>query len=102
MSTSPKKTKVRVTSTLPKVRGKRAGYNLHSATVTVHGATPEQLVECEKVASSSTWHSKDSARSDRWFVLQPPTGGVAGGADRDAVAHRTDLLVVALSKALGL
>ena len=79
---------------------------LHAATVTVRGATPEQLAACDNLAASFRGTQRDAARPGRYRVRQaPPSDGqpwpIAGDADRELVERRAASLADALRRALG-
>ena len=78
---------MRVTSTKPERYATVAHYPMHRATVTVRGATDEELARCAAVAASEGWAQPHTTKRGVWVVQQPYEGRppCAGGADHDAV-----------------
>lgn len=101
---------LRVTTTKPRRCGSVSGYPLHSGTVTLRGATPEQVALADAAARGEEAASVtvDAHNSARWYVRQKPDpdarGGYRswGGADHDCVATLTDYVANAVRAALGL
>lgn len=96
---------VRITTTKPRRYGSTMGYALHAATVTVRGATAEQLAAADELAASFAGTQRDALRPGRYRVRQaPPAEGkryrYAAGADEDHVAAKADGLAETLRRAL--
>lgn len=94
---------MRVTSTAPKKHTAHGHYPLHRATVTVRGASDEELARCAAVAASEPWAQPHPTERGVWVVQQPYEGrpSCAGGADHDAVDGVRETLVDEMRAACG-
>ncbi len=100
---------LRVTTTKPRRCGSVSGYPLHSGTVTLRGATAEQVALADAAARTVAGAAVSvDASLSRWTVRQKPDpdarGGYRswGGADHDCVATLTCYVANAVREALGL
>lgn len=96
---------IRITTTKPRRYGSTMGYALHAATVTVRGATAEQIAVADDLAASFAGTQRDAMRPGRYRVRQAPLpeGGryaYAAGADEDHVATKAARLAETLRRAL--
>ena len=93
---------MRVTSTKPKAYTTVGRYAMHRATVTVVGATVDQLDLCATVAMRYPWAKRSAHDPCVWEVRQPYEGrpSCLGGADHDAVKFSVEELVEEMREAV--
>ncbi len=93
---------MRVTSTKPKKYATVEHYALHRATVTVVGATVDQLDLCAAVAMREKWATRSAADPCVWEVRQSYEGrpSCLGPADHDAVKLAAEEMVEEMREAV--
>ena len=95
---------MRVTSTKPKKYTTVAHYPMHRATVSVRGASEDQLARCAEVAARYPWATRSAYDPCVWEVWQRYEGrpSCAGGADHDVVDGTRERLADEMREACGL
>lgn len=101
---------MRLTTKKPTRCDSVSGYPLHRGTITLRGATPEQVATADAAArTAGATVTRDPHDAARWCVRQAPRAdadgggfGSWGGADHDLVECLTADVANAVRAALGL
>lgn len=98
---------MRLTTKKPTRCDSVSGYPLHRGTVTLRGATPEQIAAADAAArTAGATVTRDPHDPARWYVRQAPDAdgrlGSWGGADHYRVSCLTADVASAMREALGL